>query len=54
MNDNISTTQDSVRSATITGAATAGKKSNTFTADERAAMRAHARELKAEAEKADG
>jgi len=46
MNKDISTTQKSAESTT-------GKKSNTFTAEERAAMKQRARELKAEAEKAD-
>jgi uncharacterized protein YdhG (YjbR/CyaY superfamily) len=53
MNNNISTTESPVRSTTTTAPAT-DKKSNGFSAEERAAMRAHARELKAEAEKADG
>jgi uncharacterized protein YdhG (YjbR/CyaY superfamily) len=48
MNNSISTTQDSAESTAATG-----KKSNVFTAEERSAMKARARELKAEAEKAD-
>jgi uncharacterized protein YdhG (YjbR/CyaY superfamily) len=42
-------TQKSAKSATATG-----KKSKGFTAEEKAAMKERARELKAEAEKADG
>src|SRR5215212_3377123 len=49
MNQDISTTQNSAASTTATG-----KKSNGFSAEERAAVRARARELKAEAERADG
>jgi uncharacterized protein YdhG (YjbR/CyaY superfamily) len=48
----MSPTKDTQKSAESTTAT--GKKSNVFSADERAAMKARARELKAEAERADG
>ena len=49
MNNDTSTTQNAVGSTTTTG-----KKSNVFSDEERAAAKARAQELKAEAEKADG
>jgi len=48
----MSPTKDTQKSAEST--TTTGKKSNVFTAEERSAMRARARELKEEAARADG
>ncbi|MDQ6694372.1 MAG: DUF1801 domain-containing protein [Chloroflexota bacterium] len=52
MNQGIRTTKKSTENTT--SATATGKKSNVFTEEERAAMKARAQELKAKAEKADG